>query len=183
MFGTSADTTAAEPVVSIRGLGKSFGRTRVLQGVDLDVRRGEVVTIIGPSGSGKTTLLRCVNALEVYEEGSIRLDGVEVGYVDAGGGRRRRSERELSPLRAETGMVFQMFYLFPHLTAAQKKDLDAWWKGCSRGEGDAWAGYDHKARELLDLVLHPSAPGAERIQRKQSTPEANTSTPKSLAAD
>jgi len=109
----------AAPVVCIRGLGKSFGSNRVLNGVDLNVRRGEVVTIIGPSGSGKTTLLRCVNALELYDEGSIKLDGVEVGYTGDSDPRRRRKERELSGIRAETGMVFQMFYLFLHLTAAE----------------------------------------------------------------
>ena len=54
----------------------------MLQGVDLDVRRGEVVTIIGPSGGGKTTLLRCINLLELYDEGCIRIDGTEVGYRD-----------------------------------------------------------------------------------------------------
>jgi polar amino acid transport system ATP-binding protein len=107
-------------VVSIRGLGKSFGANRVLTGIDLDVHRGEVVAIIGPSGSGKTTLLRCVNALETYEKGSLRLDGKEVAYVeDSTGRRRRRKEGELSAIRTETGMVFQMFYLFPHLTAAE----------------------------------------------------------------
>jgi polar amino acid transport system ATP-binding protein len=107
-------------VVSIRGLGKSFGANRVLTGIDLDVHRGEVVAIIGPSGSGKTTLLRCVNALETYEEGSLRLDGKEVAYVeDSTGRRRRRKEGGLSAIRTETGMVFQMFYLFPHLTAAE----------------------------------------------------------------
>ena len=108
---------SADAVVRIRGLGKSFGQNRVLNNVELDVKRGEVVTVIGPSGSGKTTLLRCVNALEHYESGSIRLDGVEVGYVEAGG--RRRRESELTALRAQTGMVFQMFFLFPHLTAAE----------------------------------------------------------------
>ena len=107
-------------VVSIRGLGKSFGTNRVLTGIDLDVHRGEVVAIIGPSGSGKTTLLRCVNALETYDEGSLRLDGKEVAYVeDTSDRRRRRKEGELSAIRTETGMVFQMFYLFPHLTAAE----------------------------------------------------------------
>ncbi|MFZ1425250.1 MAG: amino acid ABC transporter ATP-binding protein [Geminicoccaceae bacterium] len=107
-------------VVRIRDVGKSFGDHRVLQAVDLDVHRGEVVTIIGPSGGGKTTLLRCINLLELYDEGSIQVDGVEVGYRDgAGAGRTRRSERELAPIRAQTGMVFQLFYLFPHLTAVE----------------------------------------------------------------
>jgi polar amino acid transport system ATP-binding protein len=107
------------PVVAIRGVTKSFGANQVLSGVDLDVHKGEVVSVIGPSGSGKTTLLRCINFLESYDGGSIKVDGVEVGYRDGRGGRRPRSERELAKLRAETAMVFQMFYLFPHLTAVQ----------------------------------------------------------------
>ena len=110
---------ATTPVVSIRGLWKSFGDVPVLKGVDLDVHRGEVVTIIGPSGSGKTTLLRCINLLDTYNDGSVTIDGVEVGYRDEGGERVARSERELAPIRAEAGMVFQMFYLFPHLNALQ----------------------------------------------------------------
>ena len=113
-----ADASASDhPVVRIRGLKKSFGTVNVFDGLDLDVRRGDVVSIIGPSGSGKTTLLRCINALETYDGGSVQIDAVEVGFRD--GGRRRRSERELALLRAETGMVFQLFYLFPHLTAAE----------------------------------------------------------------
>ena len=131
-------------VVSIRGLGKSFGTSRVLAGIDLDVRRGEVVAIIGPSGSGKTTLLRCINALETYDEGSVRLDGVEVAYVeDANGRRRRRKEGELSSIRAETGMVFQMFYLFPHLTAAENvmlglRKVRGKTKADARGAAERW---------------------------------------------
>jgi len=113
----------ARPVVAIRGVKKNFGETIVLRGIDLDVHRGEVVTIIGPSGSGKTTLLRCINLLEVYDEGSVQIDGVEVGYREEGGERVLRSERELAPIRAETGMVFQLFYLFPHLTAMQNVTL------------------------------------------------------------
>src|SRR3954451_17640458 len=106
------------PVLLVRGLRKSFGAHEVLRGVDLEVRKGEVVTIIGPSGSGKTTLLRCVNLLELYDGGSVQLGGVEVGFREPEGKhRRRRRERELSPIRAEAGMVFQLFYLFPHLTA------------------------------------------------------------------
>ena len=109
----------SDALLEISGLRKAFGATKVLNGVDLEVRRGEVVTIIGPSGSGKTTLLRCVNALETYDGGSIRLDGTEVGYAGEGGARRARGDRELARLRAEVGMVFQLFYLFPHLTAAE----------------------------------------------------------------
>jgi polar amino acid transport system ATP-binding protein len=107
-----------QPLVRIAGVGKSFGTTRVLHGVDLNVASGEVVTIIGPSGSGKTTLLRCVNALEIYDAGSIRIDGVEVGFRDDAR-RRPRPDRELARIRADTGMVFQLFYLFPHLTAVE----------------------------------------------------------------
>jgi polar amino acid transport system ATP-binding protein len=111
---------AAHDIVEIRGLTKSFGATRVLNGVDLTVRRGQVVSIIGPSGGGKTTLLRCINLLETYDAGSIQVDGVEVGYTTAGGPRRRaRGERELAKIRADIGMVFQLFNLFPHLTAAE----------------------------------------------------------------
>ena len=109
-----------EPLVRIRGLGKSFGPTRVLEGVDLDVGRGEAVVVIGPSGSGKTTLLRCINVLETYDEGSIQVDGVEVGYDGPPGpGRKPRRDGELARIRADIGMVFQLFNLFPHLTALE----------------------------------------------------------------
>ncbi len=108
------------PVVHVRGLKKSFGANRVLDGINLDVHKGEVVVVIGPSGSGKTTLLRCINLLETYDEGSIQVDGVEVGFRDApGGARQPRGDRELSRIRADIGMVFQLFNLFPHLTARE----------------------------------------------------------------
>ncbi len=111
---------ASVPVVRIRGVKKSFGSNRVLDGVDLDVRKGEVVVIIGPSGSGKTTLLRCINLLETYDEGSIQVDGVEVGFRDGGEGvRKHRHDRDLARIRADIGMVFQLFNLFPHLTARE----------------------------------------------------------------
>ena len=113
-----SESSPSRLVVRIRGVKKSFGANRVLDGVDLDVRKGEVVVVIGPSGSGKTTLLRCINLLETYDEGSIQVDGVEVGFRDGGGAvRHRRSDRELSHIRADIGMVFQLFNLFPHLTA------------------------------------------------------------------
>lgn len=108
------DTTA---LLDIAGVSKAFGSVEVLRSVSLKVEKGEVVNVIGPSGSGKTTLLRCVNFLESYDSGSIRIDGKEVGFREAGA-RQRRSERDLASMRAETGMVFQSFNLFPHLTAA-----------------------------------------------------------------
>jgi polar amino acid transport system ATP-binding protein len=109
----------SEPLVRIRALKKSFGANKVLDGIDMDVRRGEAVVVIGASGSGKTTLLRCINLLERYDEGSIKVDGVEIGYREGDGARRRRSERELATIRADLGMVFQLFNLFPHLTAIE----------------------------------------------------------------
>jgi polar amino acid transport system ATP-binding protein len=111
-----SDDPSTNPLVKVRQLTKAFGINQVLKGVDLDVPKGSVVSIIGASGSGKTTLLRCVNLLESYDGGSIQVDGIEVGYR-AGG--TPRSERELARIRADIGMVFQLFNLFPHLTATE----------------------------------------------------------------
>jgi polar amino acid transport system ATP-binding protein len=137
-----------DPLVRIRGIKKSFGSTRVLDGVDLDVLRGEVVVIIGPSGSGKTTLLRCINALETYDDGSITVDGVEVGFTgDPSGSRRRRSDGELARIRADIGMVFQLFNLFPHLTAVENVML-----GLTKVRGMPRAQAREKALLWLDRV-------------------------------
>jgi polar amino acid transport system ATP-binding protein len=105
-------------LLQIRALTKRFHDVEVLKGVDLAVAEREVVSIIGSSGSGKTTLLRCVNLLEEFEGGEIQLDGEAIGYRTQGGRRKRLPDRELSRQRAMTGMVFQSFNLFPHLTAA-----------------------------------------------------------------
>jgi polar amino acid transport system ATP-binding protein len=106
-----------QPLLQIRALTKSFERLEVLKGVDLDVHEGQVVSVIGSSGSGKTTLLRCVNLLEEFDGGEILIDGEAIGYRVDGRTRRRLKDRELSRQRAMTGMVFQSFNLFPHLTA------------------------------------------------------------------
>jgi polar amino acid transport system ATP-binding protein len=110
-------------ILEIRDLHKSFGAVEVLKGVDCDVAAGEVISIIGSSGSGKTTLLRCVNMLEEFEGGSIRIDGEEIGYTVEGGVRRRKPEKEIARQRALTGMAFQQFNLFPHLTALENVTL------------------------------------------------------------
>jgi polar amino acid transport system ATP-binding protein len=106
------------PLLQIQTLHKRFHDVEVLKGVNLEVREREVVSIIGSSGSGKTTLLRCVNLLEEFDSGQILLDGESIGYRIDGDRRRRLSDRELSRQRSMTGMVFQSFNLFPHLTAA-----------------------------------------------------------------
>jgi len=96
-----------EPIIEIRDVYKSFGHVRAVCGVSLEVYPAEVVVIIGPSGSGKSTLLRCINRLETADSGTIIVDGFPV--LD--------HETDINKVRAEVGMVFQLFNLFPHLTA------------------------------------------------------------------
>jgi polar amino acid transport system ATP-binding protein len=107
-----------DTLLEIRDLHKRYGAVEVLKGVDLTMRRGEVISIIGSSGSGKTTMLRCINMLEEFQAGTIRIEGQEIGYEMASGQRRRKREREIARQRALTGMAFQQFNLFPHMTAA-----------------------------------------------------------------
>ena len=104
-------------LIRIIDLHKSFGTLEVLKGVELEVARGECISIIGPSGSGKTTLLRCVNFLERPTKGEIWVDGQRIGQQEVGGRLRDLSDREMARERAEIGFVFQRFNLFPHLSA------------------------------------------------------------------
>ena len=107
----------AQPMIEVEGLHKYFGPLHVLKGIDLSVAAGEVLCIIGPSGSGKSTLLRCINHLEDAEKGRIKIDG-RIAYRDEVGGIfRAHSGRTVAAVRAQVGMVFQQFNLFPHLTA------------------------------------------------------------------
>jgi len=105
------------PVVKIRGLKKAFGSHVVLDGVDLDVFRGQAVFVIGPSGSGKSTLLRCVNALEPYQGGQIWVDDYLVGAEQKKGEWYEASPKVAAARRSHIGMVFQRFNLFPNMTA------------------------------------------------------------------
>jgi polar amino acid transport system ATP-binding protein len=98
---------------------KSFGSTRVLDGVSLEVQRGQVMCLLGPSGSGKSTFLRCINHLERVDAGRLYVDGELVGYRRHQGKLYELSEREICSKRAEIGMVFQHFNLFPHMTVLQ----------------------------------------------------------------
>ena len=107
-------------MIEIAGLQKSYGTRRIIDGISLSVPKGTVCGVLGPSGSGKSTLLRCVNFLEPYEGGEIRIDGELVGYAEhGGGGRMRRPRREIARMRSECCMVFQQFNLFSHMTALE----------------------------------------------------------------
>jgi ABC-type polar amino acid transport system ATPase subunit len=104
-----SSSSEKQPLVSMRDIVKTFGDNVVLDGVDLDVFRGEVVVLIGPSGAGKSTLLRCINGLEKITAGTIEVDGQRLTY----------EESNLNRIRSRIGMVFQSFNLFPHMTVAQ----------------------------------------------------------------
>ena len=107
------------PMVEARGVHKFFHHLHVLRGVDLDVERGEVVVILGASGSGKTTFLRCLNHLEKIDGGRITVNGHLMGYIERDGHLVEQKERLVARQRAEIGMVFQRFNLFPHMTALE----------------------------------------------------------------
>ncbi|WP_216851190.1 amino acid ABC transporter ATP-binding protein [Acidisphaera sp. L21] len=105
------------PIVSAVKVGKSFGTVQALSDITMDVAAGEVVCLIGPSGSGKTTFLRCINQLERFDSGALFLEGELVGYRRAGDRLHPLAEAQIAQQRRATGMVFQRFNLFPHLTA------------------------------------------------------------------
>ena len=108
-----------ETVVEARGVHKHFGHNHVLKGVDLAVRKGEVVVIIGPSGGGKSTFLRTINYLDRPDSGEIRINGAVMGAPQPGSGRATLSDAGLSRQRRQVGMVFQQFNLFSHMTALE----------------------------------------------------------------
>jgi glutamate transport system ATP-binding protein len=126
-----------EPLVRLSGVNKWFGDLHVLQDIDLDVARGEVVVVIGPSGSGKSTLCRAINRLEPIEKGEIAIDGQ----------RLPEEGKELARLRADVGMVFQSFNLFAHKTVLENVTL-----GPVKVRRTPKAEAEKRARELLERV-------------------------------
>jgi polar amino acid transport system ATP-binding protein len=110
---------AAVLMVSAQDVWKSYGSVDVLQGVDIEVQRGEVVCLIGPSGSGKSTFLRCVNHLEKIDAGTLLVDNEPIGYTIHKDGLREARDRISARQRAQIGMVFQSFNLFPHMTVLE----------------------------------------------------------------
>jgi polar amino acid transport system ATP-binding protein len=108
--------TDTVPLVRISNVWKKRGHNVVLKGVNLEARQGQVVCLLGPSGAGKSTLLRCINAIEMVDKGMIYIDGVPIGCEEKDGKLYRMSEANVSRQRADIGMVFQNFNLFPHMS-------------------------------------------------------------------
>ncbi|MGW4834116.1 amino acid ABC transporter ATP-binding protein [Amycolatopsis japonica] len=109
----------SEPLLKAVGVRKSYGHTEVLGGIDLEVRKGQVVCLLGPSGAGKSTFLRCVNHLETIDAGQVWVDGEPIGFRLRDGKLYELKEREVARQRRDIGMVFQRFNLFGHRTALQ----------------------------------------------------------------
>jgi polar amino acid transport system ATP-binding protein len=130
-------------MISVTELRKSHGSHLVLDGVTLAVRRGEVAAVIGPSGGGKSTLLRCINALEAFEGGTIKVDDIAL----EANGSPRPSKQLLMALRRKIGMVFQQFNLFPHMSA-----LHNVMSGPLYALGQTRSEAEPAARELLNRV-------------------------------
>jgi polar amino acid transport system ATP-binding protein len=140
-------TTEDAPVIRLLNVHKSFGKQSVLNGVSLDVHRGEVVCILGPSGSGKSTLLRCINHIEPIDRGRVELSGTILGYRRTRKGLRELPDRTLSRQRAAIGMVFQHFNLFQNMTVLENIML-----GPVRVKGLSSNAARTRALELLDRV-------------------------------
>jgi general L-amino acid transport system ATP-binding protein len=127
-------------MIQCRGVKKWFGDFQALSGVDLTVKEREVMVVLGPSGSGKSTLIRCINRLEVHQEGEIWVDGVEL----------TNDLRNIEKVRSEVGMVFQLFNLFPHLSVLDNVSLaPIWVRKQSRVQAEV------RAMELLERVGIP----------------------------
>jgi polar amino acid transport system ATP-binding protein len=142
-----AEQSQSVLLLSVKGLSKSFGAHRVLDSIDLDVMKGEVVCLIGPSGSGKTTLLRCINLLDEPTDGRIYMDGHLFGFREAKGRVVRWTSSELNAARTDIGFVFQQFNLWPHMTVLENV-MEAPVRVLRRPRTDVLA----EARELLARV-------------------------------
>jgi polar amino acid transport system ATP-binding protein len=132
-------TENKEVLIRVENLHKSFGKLHVLRGIDQEIRKGEVVSIIGPSGGGKSTFLRCLNLLERPEEGKVFFEGDDITGI--------KKEKELDRHRQKIGMVFQQFNVFPHLTVMENMTIaPVLEKGMKKQEAEK------KAMELLETV-------------------------------
>ena len=107
----------SEPIIKINDVNKWFGDFQVLKNINLDVKPKQKIVVCGPSGSGKSTLIRCINRLEEHQKGNILVDGTELN----------ENTKNIEQIRAEVGMVFQQFNLFPHLSILDNCTLAPIW--------------------------------------------------------
>jgi polar amino acid transport system ATP-binding protein len=135
------------PMIRISRVRKHFGTNEVLKDISFDVLAGEVLVLLGPSGSGKSTMLRCINQLEKIDGGRIEVAGELIGYEERNGKLYQLHPREIARQRIETGMVFQNFNLFPHMTALENVCIGPTW---AKGENKAVV--RERARQLLERV-------------------------------
>ena len=150
-------TSAPEPIIRMEGVQKWYGRFQVLTDIDLAVQPGERIVICGPSGSGKSTLIRCINRLEVAQQGRIVVDGIDL----------TAAKKNVDAVRREVGMVFQQFNLFPHLTVLQNCMLAPMRsRGASRQEAEATAmKYLTRVRIPEQAAKYPSQLSGGQQQR------------------
>ncbi|MFT5391864.1 MAG: general L-amino acid transport system ATP-binding protein [Gammaproteobacteria bacterium] len=113
----STEALSGEDVIQVDAMHKWYGQFHVLKDINLQVKRGERIVICGPSGSGKSTLIRCINRLEVHQQGRITVDGIELTH----------DLKNIDAIRREVGMLFQHFNLFPHLTVLENCTLGQIW--------------------------------------------------------
>ena len=159
MSAATPDPTASMPLVHAVNIMKAFHGNQVLKGIDLDVRKGQVVCLLGPSGSGKTTFLRCINQLETIDGGRIWVDGELMGYTDRAGTLHRLTNKAIAMQRREIGMVFQRFNLFPHKTA-----LENIMEAPIQVKGESKAKAKERAVALLERVGLADKPAAYPAQ-------------------
>lgn len=124
-------------IIKIENLGKSFNNKQILKDINFEIEKGEVISIIGPSGSGKSTFLRCINMLEIPDEGSIYFKDEKI----------TKNEKQLNMIRQKIGMVFQQFNLFPHMTVKENITLAP----ALTGKYDKHSA-EEKAKELLKIL-------------------------------
>ncbi|MFL8969750.1 amino acid ABC transporter ATP-binding protein [Helcococcus kunzii] len=124
-------------MIKIENLGKSFNNKQILKDINFEIEKGEVISIIGPSGSGKSTFLRCINMLEIPDEGSIYFKDEKI----------TKNEKQLNMIRQKLGMVFQQFNLFPHMTVKENITLAP----VLTGKYDKHSA-EEKAKELLKIL-------------------------------
>jgi polar amino acid transport system ATP-binding protein len=166
-----------EQLLQVEGLHKSFGSLDVLMGVDMALERGQKTAIIGPSGCGKSTLLRCINYMEIPTSGHIHLDGELFGEKTTDAGYTRMSEKELAVQRAQIGMVFQGFYLWPHLNARDNVAIS-----CTKVRGMSNAEAYELADDMLEKV-HMSHKADEYPERLSGGQQQRVAIARALAQE